>query len=123
MFSQGQADVPLLRWIVMSPRLSQETERRIAALFPASSRGEVSELLIIHCGNNLPFCDNDDEFQLERIRFSALKLSAGNIDKLKDAIKLAKTDWRDLLVAAGFADDTTAHKRWIPPPPPGLAPD
>ena len=107
----------------MSPRLSQETERRIAALFPASSRGEVSELLIIHCGNNLPFCDNDDELQLERIRFSALKLSAGNIDKLKDAIKLAKTDWRDLLVAAGFADDTTAHKRWIPPPPPGLAPD
>jgi hypothetical protein len=42
-----------------------------------------------------------------------LKLSAGNIDKLKAAIELAKTDWRDLLVAAGFADDTTAHKRWI----------
>jgi hypothetical protein len=106
----------------MSPRLSQETERRIAALFPPNSRAEVSELLIIQCGNNLPFCDKEDEFQLERIRFSALKLSAGNIDKLKDAIKLAKTDWRDLLVAAGFADDTTAHKRWIPPPH-GLTPD
>jgi hypothetical protein len=98
----------------MSPRLSQETERRIAALFPASSRAEVSQLLIIQCGNNLPFYDNDDEFQMERIRFSVLKLSAGNIDKLKDAIELAKTDWRDLLVAAGFADDIAAHKRWVP---------
>jgi hypothetical protein len=68
------------------------------------------------CGNNLPSCDDDDEFQLERIRFSALKLSAGNIDKLRDAIKLAKTDWRDLIVAAGFANDPTAHKRWLPPP-------
>ncbi|OLB97478.1 MAG: hypothetical protein AUI02_00910 [Acidobacteria bacterium 13_2_20CM_2_57_12] len=106
----------------MSPRLSQDTERRIAALFPPSSRAEVSELLIVQCGNNLPFCDGDDEFQLERIRFSALKLSAGNIGKLRDAIKLAKTDWRDLLVAAGFADDPAAHKRWIPPPS-GLTPD
>jgi hypothetical protein len=105
----------------MSPRLSQETERKIAAMFPQGLRAEVSELLKIQCGNNLPFCDNYDEFQLERIRFSALKLSAGNIDKLKDAIKLAKADWRDLLVAAGFADDITAHKRWIPPPS-GLTP-
>ncbi len=106
----------------MSLPISQETERRIAALFPPSSKAEVSELLINQCGNNLPFCGNDDELQLERIRFSALKLSAGNIDKLKDAIKLAKTDWRDLLVAAGFANDTTAHKRWIPRPS-DLAPD
>jgi hypothetical protein len=98
----------------MSPRLSQDTEQKIAALFPPTFRAEVSELLIIQCGNNLPFCDNDDEFQLERIRFSALKLSAGNIDKLRDAIKLAKTDWRDLLVAAGFADDITSHRRWNP---------
>jgi len=98
----------------MSLRLSQETERRIAVLFPPSSRSEVSELLIHQCGNNLPFCQNQDEFQLERVRFSALKLSVGNIDKLKDAINLAKQDWRDLLVAAGFADDITAHRRWVP---------
>src|SRR6202790_2731833 len=98
----------------MSPRLSQDTEQRIAALFPPGSRAAASELLTIQCGNNLPFCDNHDEVQLERIRFAALKLSAGNIDKLKDAIRLAQTDWRDLLVAAGFGHDTTAHKRWIP---------
>lgn len=98
----------------MSRGLSPETERRIAALFPLSLRVAVSELLRIQCGNNLPFCNNYDEFQLDRIRFSALKLSAGNIEKLKDAIKLANADWRDLLVAAGFANDITAHKRWMP---------
>lgn len=27
---------------------------------------------------------------------------------------LRPDDWRDLLVAAGFADDTTAHERWSP---------
>jgi hypothetical protein len=98
----------------MPPRLSEETERKIAILFLPGSRAEVSELLIHHCGNNLPFCQDQDEFQLERIRFSALKLSAGNIEKLKHAIKLAKQDWRDLLVAAGFAHDITAHRRWVP---------
>ena len=87
----------------MSLRLSQETEQKMTAQFPPSARAEASELLMHHCGNSLPFCQNQDEFQLERIRFSALKLSA-NIDKLKDTIKLAKQDWRDLLVAAGFAE-------------------
>jgi hypothetical protein len=98
----------------MSPRLSQDTECRIAALFSPSSRAEASELLTIECGHNLPFCSSQNEFQLERSRFAALKLSAGDIDKLKDAIKLAQADWRDLLVAAGFANDVTAHKRWTP---------
>jgi hypothetical protein len=98
----------------MSTRLSRETEQRLAALFPRIYIAEASELLEHQCGNNLPLCEKFDEFQLERVRFSALKLSAGSIDKLRDAIKLAKEDWRDLLVAAGFADDTTAHKRWVP---------
>ena len=97
----------------MSPRLSQDTERRITLLFAPGARAEVAQRLLHECGNNLPFCEGKDEFELERIRFSALKPSAGNIDKLKEAVKLAKTNWRDLLVAAGFANDTTAHQRWI----------
>jgi len=34
------------------------------------------------------------------------------MDKLREAVKLANTDWRDLLVAAGFADSVDAHKHW-----------
>jgi hypothetical protein len=52
---------------------------------------------------------------LERVRFAALKLSEGNMEKLHRAVKLAKADWRDLLVAAGFADSVHAHKHWVTP--------
>jgi len=38
--------------------------------------------------------------------------SNGDIKKLKTAAKLAKTDWRDLLVNAGFAEDVNAHNIW-----------
>jgi len=88
MIVPSSGSLTLQRRTAMSP-VSQETERGIAALFPPGLKAEVSELLVIPCGNNLPFCESYDEFQLERIRFSALKLSPGNIDKLKEAIKLA----------------------------------
>jgi hypothetical protein len=52
---------------------------------------------------------------LERIRFAALKQSGGTLDGLAAAIRLAKTDWRDLLVAAELADDVDAHLAWLPP--------
>ena len=32
--------------------------------------------------------------------------------KLRAAVKLANADWRDLLVAASFADSVDAHKPW-----------
>jgi len=31
-----------------------------------------------------------------------------------DAVHLAKADWRDLLVSAGFANDINVHKQWFP---------
>jgi hypothetical protein len=51
---------------------------------------------------------------MERIRFSVLKLSNGDMKKLVDAIELAKVDWRDLFMAAGFGEDPQAHKKWQP---------
>jgi hypothetical protein len=33
---------------------------------------------------------------------------------LQKAIDLAKIDWRDVLVAADFASDLTAHTSWWP---------
>jgi hypothetical protein len=53
-----------------------------------------------------------DDFH-ERILFAILKLSGGNMAKLEKAISLAKVDWRDLLVASGFADDAQAHYLWL----------
>lgn len=66
-------------------RLSDETELRIALLFPPEQQGEVRRLIVEECSNNLPFLKDYDPARLERFRFAALKLSDGNIDKLHRA--------------------------------------
>jgi hypothetical protein len=94
--------------------VSLRTRRRIHVLFGPEDHVAVEALLEEQCSNDLPFLEALDARGLERFQFAALKLSGGEIEGLLDAIALAQTDWRDLLVAAGFADDTTAHLRWFP---------
>jgi hypothetical protein len=96
------------------PKLSEKTLQHIATLFPVEQREEVAALLEKECGNNLPFCEGRDELVMERPRFAVLKLSEGKMDKLRNAIKIAQRDWRDVLVYAGFGNDTKAHQRWNP---------
>ena len=84
-------------------------QHHVARLFPATERDEVTRLLQEDYGAVLPFADNLSAEAFERVRCAALRLSEGRVDKLNDAIALAQTDWRDLLVAAGFAEDP--HKR------------
>jgi len=84
----------------------------ITRLFPTDRQEEVSRLLREDCGESLPGAAKASPDLLERVQCAALKVSAGNLEKLYDAIALAQTDWRDLLVAAGFAEDTQAHKHW-----------
>jgi hypothetical protein len=97
-----------------TPFLSSETQRRLDILFRQEDRAEAERLLAEQCGNNLPFLENLDEQGLERFQFAALKLSGGDLSRLLNAIDLAKTDWRDLLMAAGFGEDTQAHVYWMP---------
>ena len=94
--------------------LSPATLSRLNALFQHADRGAAHALLVEQCGSNLPFCDDYDSEALERIRFAALKLSEGQLPALRSAVRLAQTDWRDLLVAADFADDVEAHRSWFP---------
>lgn len=68
-------------------------------------------MLIEECGNNLPFLENQTDVK-ERVRFAAVKLSEGRLDKLRQAVELAKADWRDLLMAADFGEDIYEHERW-----------
>jgi hypothetical protein len=97
----------------MAPRISPETEKRIARLFPPDQRKRVRKALSQECGNNLPLLQNHDAVKMERIRFAVLKLSEGRLDKLARAIALAKADWRDLLMAADFGQPD-AHVSWLP---------
>jgi len=94
--------------------LSPATRLRLEALFDQEQRAEAERLIAEDCGANLPFCESYSPEQLERIRFAALKLSDGRLEALVDAIVLAQTDWRDLLVSADFADDVQAHRSWLP---------
>jgi hypothetical protein len=92
--------------------LSQSTEEKIKKLFPPGLWAEVFTIIESECGDNLPFCGNLDKYQIERIRFAVLKLSEGDLKNLKESVKFAQCDWRDLLTASGFGDDIHAHKRW-----------
>ncbi len=99
----------------MSPSpVSQQTEERIALLFPLDwQRALFRTILFEQCGHNLPFMKDPSEAALERLQFAALKLSDGNLEKLDRAVALAKRDWRDLLMAAGFGQ-VDSHKSWTP---------
>ena len=102
----------------MSASLSAETRDRLKVLFRANEEAEAEQLLVEICGRNLPFCDNPGASVLiERIQFAALKVSKGNLGDLCSAIEMASTDWRDLLMAAGFASDPDQHRSWFPEEP------
>jgi hypothetical protein len=94
--------------------LSPETVRRVAMLFQGAAREEAEKLLVEQCGNNLPLPRPFTPVELERFRFAALRLSGGQLDELRSALRLAAIDWSDLLMAADFGNDITAHTRWLP---------
>ena len=92
-------------------KLPDATVEKIDQLFHESARDDVKMLLLTQCSENLPLTSSVRDHYV-RIHFAVLKLSDGKIDKLIEAITLAQTDWRDLLVAAGFGYDTKAHLDW-----------
>ena len=86
----------------MAQVLTPRTKQHLNALFAAADRTAAEATLLGWSEDS------------ERLRFAALRFSGGNLTALQNAIELGKLDWRDLLVAAGFADDVTAHERWDP---------
>lgn len=91
----------------LTPRL----ERAVRALFNISDVKPATEILVGGCAAERLALDSED--LVERIRAAALKCSGGSIARLEAAVKLAQTDWRDLLMAAGFGDALGAHTTWL----------
>lgn len=87
--------------------LSTLNEAQVRALFAA---GDVDAALGLLGGCTV----SDHATLLERIRSAAARASGGGVNELKEALALAVVDWRDLLVAAEFADDVEAHLHWAP---------
>jgi len=98
----------------MAVGLSDGTHLRLEMLFAPDDRPEAAALLVEDCADNLPFSEDATPAGLERVRFAVLKLSGGDLAKLVEAVALAQVDWRDVLVAAGFAEDPGAHEAWWP---------
>ena len=48
----------------------------------------------------------------ERFCLAILKIAKTSNEKLDKAIELGKTDYRDLLVSAGFGNSITIHNDW-----------
>jgi hypothetical protein len=88
--------------------LSDRIRASVGALFSSEER-DVAERALVGLRQLTPHAD-----LLERIRLAAVRLSGGRMAELEQAIELAQLDWRDLLVASGFADDAREHTRWTP---------
>lgn len=95
----------------MPTPLIKEVEARLTLLFSGEDKELASELLTEQCSENVPGWRMAG---IERMQLAVLKLSAGSIDKLLEAIALAHTDIRDLLMAVEFGEDIEAHKSWWP---------
>jgi hypothetical protein len=90
--------------------LSAETEKRIELLFPPEEQEQVRLMLMEEMrGSDLWWSAADPE----RIRFAVLKLSDGKLELLRSWVKMAKIDFRDVLMPAGFGEPES-HRRWHP---------
>ena len=99
--------------------LSPATVLHIEKLFRPEDRDAAESLLRDECAENLPLCEGTDPIKSERIRFAVLKLSQGKLDGLLKWIEAAQVDWRDVLMAAGFAHSVDVHEDWDPRSPSG----
>ena len=84
----------------------------LRAVFSEDDSAAARALLENELGLNTPGIST--QAGLERVRLATLKCSGGSLDGLVKALDLAKTDYRDVLMAAGFGHDTRAHLNWDP---------
>ena len=94
-------------------QLSANTLQLVQHIFPAEDHAAVIAALEVRCGSALPLWVSTTPEGLERIRFAVLKLSCGSLPEFERAMAVANTDWRDVLVAAGFGSSLLAHISWL----------
>lgn len=89
--------------------MDTKLDAAVAAMFaPADIQAASSRLADMICDGSFPSPD-----VAERVCAAALKTSGGSLGRLEDMLELARKDWRDLLMAAGFGDDLAAHEVWL----------
>ncbi len=97
----------------MAIELSNRTIELIDRCLPEAMRNQIKNLLLESVSENIPYCDNSTPEEMDRIRFAIIKLVLENNRNLDNAVQQAKTDWRDLIMMAGFGHDTGEHNKWF----------
>src|SRR3954452_21697188 len=88
--------------------LTVRVERRIAEDFPGRD-GEVVGDLLTELVNHLT--DRGDREDKERIAAATLLCGQGRVDRLLDAVQLAKEDWRGRVVGGGAGGGGAGGRR------------
>jgi len=93
--------------------LVTDKARKIAEKhFPIESSFVISQLQD-YCEYLSEFFSEESEPETyERFCLAILKIAKTSTEKLNMAIELGKTDYRDLLVSAGFGNSITVHNEW-----------
>lgn len=93
--------------------LGRRAQHHVDLLFSRGERAEAARLLLELQKN---FSEHDEgAFGLDRVRSSILKLSRGDLEQMRKALRLGQRDYRDLLTAAGFGG-IDSHLDWEPQP-------
>jgi hypothetical protein len=95
----------------MTIPLSERTKELIQILFPPELSQRVEQALLDQVSENIPFSETDDPVEMERIRFSVIRLIHDYKEELESVIDLAKTDCRDLFMAADHGEPSD-HMVW-----------
>ncbi|RYX89388.1 MAG: hypothetical protein EOO28_33160 [Comamonadaceae bacterium] len=95
----------------MRNELTARTEALISQLFAPEEQRHVRAMLSAECNQDALGCAGWTESDMERIWFAILKLASEG-QEIKAVARLARTDWRDVLVQAQFATDLNAHEKW-----------
>ncbi len=96
----------------MTTSLGPEVQRRVDSLFSTEDR-ETATHLLVEMQESADF--DQGICEMERAHSAALKVSHGDLERLRKAIQVGRTDLRDLLSAASFGS-LEAHKNWTPKP-------
>jgi hypothetical protein len=73
---------------------------KINQTFEPQDRRAAMDLLVNECGRNLPLKADATSRSLDQIRLAIIKLANGNLDELRQHVQTAKSDWREVIVAA-----------------------
>ena len=77
--------------------ISRATAQWLNKLFAADVREQAAVLLAEQFGFHV--VEKEAVYMVGKLRIAALKLSRGNLERLRRAVACGKFDWRDLLIA------------------------